>query len=248
MTLTRSSASAALALFVGFIAATPAVGQTAGQGAPLGSTRQAIAARVSVDSLAELIGPRTAAALEDAREAAERMERRARNRRSRAERARDDARAAREAEAEEVERLERAMEIADELDQAARKSRLERDRELRERYSDLLRKRAEAYELEMELAEREGRHAEALLDRLGVERRLAEDLRQWRLLHGAGAVWADAAERREETERTIIERVRHYFEAEREEARRRERVAESRRKLAEKQLEFMERRRDLFDY
>lgn len=246
MTLTRS-ASAALALFAGLIAATPAVGQTAGQGAPLGSTRQAIAARVSVDSLAELIGPRNAAALEDAREAAERTERQARTRRSRAERARDDAHAAREVESKEVDRLERAMEIADELDQAARKSRLERDRELRERYRDLLGTRAEAYELEMGLAELEERHAEALLDRLDVERRLADDLRQWRLLHGAGAVWSDAAERREETERTIIERLRRYFEAEREESRQQERVAEAQRELAEKHLEFIERRRDLFE-
>lgn len=243
----RSSASTALALFVGLIAVTPAVGQTAGQGAPLGSTRQAIAVRVSVDSLVTLAAPRTAAALEDAREATERAERRARSRRSLAERARDDARAAREVESKEIERLERAMEIADELDQAARKSHLDRDRKLRERYRDLLDSRIEVYELEMELAEREERHAAALLDRLDVERGLTDDLREWRLLHGEGAVWANAAERREETEKTIVERLRRYFEAEREEARRQERVAESRRALSEKHLELIERRRDLFE-
>lgn len=245
--LSRSSALVVFVLFVSLVATTPAMGQTAGQGAPLGSARQAIAARVSVDSLVTLAAPRTPAALEDAHEAAARLERRARSRHSRAKRARDRARAAHEGESKEIERLERAMEIADELGQAARKSRLERDHELRERYRDLIQKRVEAYEHEMELAEREERHAAALLDRLDVERRLADDFRQWRLLHGEGAAWADAADRLDETERTIIERLRNYFEAEREEGRRHERVEESRRKLAEKYLEFIELRRDLFE-
>ena len=245
--LIRSTVSAAIALFGGLTAISPALGQTAGQGAPLGSTKQAVAARVPVDTLVRLASPRTAGQIEDAREEAERMERRARARHARAKRARDHARAAREVEAKEVERLERAMEIADELDEPARKSRLQRDRELRERYGDLIRRQAEAYELEMELAQREERHARALLDLLDVERRLAEDLREWRMLHGEGAVWADAAERRAETEKTIIGRLRRFFEAERDEARQRERLAESERKLAEKRREFIERRRDLFD-
>ena len=245
--LNRSTRLIVLAGCFALATAMPARGQTAGQGAPLGSTKQAIAARVPVDSLVALAAPRNAAALQDARQAAERMERRAGIRRSQAKEAREHARTAREAESKEVERLERAMEIADELDQEARKSRLERDRELRERYRDLLGIRSELYEREMELAEREERRAEALIDLLEVESRLAGDLRQWKLLHGEGAVWADAAERRRETERTIIERLRAYFEAEREEARQRERVAEARRQLAEKHLEFIERRRGLFD-
>ena len=243
----RSTRLIVLAGCVALATATPARGQAAGQGAPLGSTKQAIAARVPVDTLVRLASPRTAGQIEEAREAAERMERRARARHERAKRARDHARAAREVEAKEVERLERAMEIAEELDEPARKSRLQRDRELRERYRELIRRQAEAYELEMELAQREERHARALLDLLDVERRLAEDLREWRLLHGEGAVWADAAERRAETEKTIIQRLLRFFEAERDEARQRERLAESDRKLAEKQREFIERRRHLFD-
>ncbi|MFW6084531.1 MAG: hypothetical protein ACODAA_04900, partial [Gemmatimonadota bacterium] len=167
-------------------------------------------------------------------------------RRSRAESARDETRARREAESREIERLGRAMEIADELGRKARKSRLDRDRELRERYRDLLETRAEAYEREMVLAEREERHAEALLELVGRERRLSDDLRQWRLLHGEGAVWSDAAERRTETESAILEGLRRYFEAEEREARQRERVAESRRLLAEKLREFIDRRRELF--
>lgn len=234
-------------LSTGLVAAAPAMAQTAGQGAPLGATKDAIAARVTVDAMAQIVSPRGADALEAARLSAERMERQARDRRSRARQARDESRAAENAESQELERLMRAKEIAEELEQSARLSRLERDRALRERYRDLIRERTEAYELEMELAEREERHARALLELLDVERRLADDLRQWRLLHGEGAVWTDAEKRREETEKTILERLRRYFESERDEARQRELVAESRRTLAEKRLEFIERRRDLFE-
>lgn len=244
---THGPMAVALAAVLAATAPATASAQDAVPGAPLGAARAAIAERTVVDSFLMLVPRRSSDRIEADIEAAHAAERQATNRRSRADELRRRTRDSLEVQEEELGRARDAIRIARELDQSSREEALLREARLRERYLDLLGLRVEALGQEVVTAEQEARHARAVAQRFEVERRLAEERREWQRLHAEAAVVTGAAELRAEQAKRLQEQLAEYFEALRDEEQETEKLAVAGQELAARHLRVLERRRHLFD-
>lgn len=212
------------------------------------SARARIAENVAIDSLLALVPARTDEAYEAEMRQAILAENEGADRKVKAERSRSVVRAEREVQEAEIERLKKEADIADDLDQPAKKSDLEAEKELRERYRDYLGDRAESLEREGRLGEAQARHARAARKRIDAERELARDWRELRgLLYNDSVGVSSSASRRAGLEESIHKNLKKYYESVRDEARDAQRLAERRREYAEKLIDVVERRVKLFE-
>lgn len=225
----------------------PALGQGAAPGAPLGTVRTAIEDRMAVDSFLALVPGLDTARIDGKIGRIRAAERDAGERRARDDRDRRRTREVHDQQVMEIDRAARAIRIADDLDQASRKRALEDERRLRQRYRDLLAVRVEALERSVLAAEAAQRHARAVRERLVTARELAEHGNEWRALPEAAVPGEGAGNERAALAEEIQDRLADYFRALRDEEEAAERLAASRRAAAEKRVELVERRAKLFD-
>lgn len=239
----RAAAPLALLLLLGGSAS--ARSQSAVPGAPLGTVVPAIEERAAVDSFLALVPLRATGEIDAAIEQASGSERSAMNRRRLGDRNRRRAREAQEEQLIEIDRTVQAIRIADDLGQKDRKAGLQAELELRRRYRDVIAVHVEVLEQEVMTAEQEERLAVALRARLVAERELAARRAEWRALQAA----ADGAshEDRRKLEERLLQQLRDYLEAQRDEEREIEKLARVRQGLAGKRIELVESRRRLFD-
>lgn len=212
------------------------------------SAQARISDNVAIDSLLALVPARTDEAYEAEMRQAVLAENEGADRKVRAERSRSVVRAEREVQEAEIERLKKEADIADDLDQSARKADLEAEKKLRERYREYLGDRAQSLEREAKVGEAQASHARATRKRIEAERELARDWRELRgLLYNDSVGVSSSASRRIGLEESIHENLKKYYEAVRDEAREAQRLAERKREYAEKLIDVVERRVKLFE-